>query len=170
MRVLPLLLLAAACAPAFQVEEATIADIHQAMEEGRLNAEELVQSYLDRIEAYDRQGPYLNSIITVSEHALERARELDDAFRATGFTGPLHGIPVIVKDNYDTYDLPTTNGDPRLPRGDSARRRLPGAQAARGGARSSWPSPTWPSSRPAARSPLSSVLPGYSRNPYDPPG
>lgn len=167
MRVLPLLLLAAACSPAFQVEEATIADIHQAMDEGRITAEELVQSYLDRIEAYDRQGPYLNSIITVSEHALGRARELDAAFAEAGFTGPLHGIPVIVKDNYDTRDLPTTNGTlafrGAIPPDDAYQvRRLREAGAiilAKSNLAEFASSGAFT---------LSSVLPGFSRNPYDP--
>ena len=167
MRVLPLLLLAAACAPPFQVEEATIADIHQAMEEGRITAEELVQSYLDRIEAYDRQGPYLNSIITVSELALQRARELDAAFGESGFTGPLHGIPVIVKDNYDTHDLPTTNGTlafrGAIPPDDAYQVRKLREAGAIILAKSNLAE--FASSGAFT---LSSVLPGYSRNPYDP--
>ena len=161
------LVLTAACTPSFQVEEATIADIHQAMEEGRLTAEELVQSYLDRIEAYDRQGPYLNSIITASEHALGRARELDAAFRESGFTGPLHGIPVIVKDNYDTYDLPTTNGTlafrGAIPPDDAfqvRRLREAGAIVLAKSNLAEFAS--------SGAFTLSSVLPGYSRNPYDP--
>ena len=167
MRVIPLLLLVTACAPAFQVEEATIADIHQAMEEGRVTAEELVRSYLDRIEAYDRQGPYLNSIITVSEHALERARELDAAFAESGFTGPLHGIPVIVKDNYDTYDLPTTNGTlafrGAIPPDDAYQVRKLREAGAIVLAKSNLAE--FASSGAFT---LSSVLPGFSRNPYDP--
>ena len=168
MRVLPLLLLvAAACAPAFQVEEATIADIHQAMEEGRITAEELVQGYLDRIEAYDRQGPYLNSIITVSEYALGRARELDAAFGESGFTGPLHGIPVIVKDNYDTHDLPTTNGTlafrGAIPPDDAYQVRKLREAGAIILAKSNLAE--FASSGAFT---LSSVLPGFSRNPYDP--
>ena len=167
MRVLPLLLLALACTPSFHVEEATIADIHQAMEEGRLTAEELVQSYLDRIEAYDRQGPYLNSIITVSEHALGRARELDAAFLESGFTGPLHGIPVIVKDNYDTHDLPTTNGTlafrGAIPPDDAYQVRKLREAGAIVLAKSNLAE--FASSGAFT---LSSVLPGYSRNPYDP--
>ena len=163
----PLLALAAACAPAFQVEEATIADIHRAMEEGRLTAEELVRSYLDRIDAYDKRGPYLNSIITVSEHALERARELDAAFAESGFTGPLHGIPVIVKDNYDTRDLPTTNGTlafrGAIPPDDAYQVRKLREAGAIILAKSNLAE--FASSGAFT---LSSVLPGYSRNPYDP--
>ena len=166
-RFLPLALVAAACSPAFQVEEATIADIHQAMQEGRITAEELVRSYLDRIEAYDHQGPYLNSIITVSEHALERARELDAAFAESGFTGPLHGIPVIVKDNYDTHDLPTTNGTlafrGAIPPDDAYQVRKLREAGAIILAKSNLAE--FASSGAFT---LSSVLPGYSRNPYDP--
>ena len=165
--VLVFVLLAAACWPAFQVEEATIADIHQAMEEGRVTAEELVRSYLDRIEAYDQRGPYLNSIITVSGHALERARELDAAFEESGFTGPLHGIPVIVKDNYDTHDLPTTNGTlafrGAIPPDDAYQVRKLREAGAIILAKSNLAE--FASSGAFT---LSSVLPGYSRNPYDP--
>ncbi len=165
--ILLFLLPALACTPSFQVEEATIADIHQAMEEGRVTAEELVRSYLDRIEAYDRQGPYLNSIITVSEHALERARELDAAFAESGFTGPLHGIPVIVKDNYDTHDLPTTNGTlafrGAIPPDDAYQVRKLREAGAIILAKSNLAE--FASSGAFT---LSSVLPGFSRNPYDP--
>ncbi len=165
---LPLLALVLACAPSFQVDEATIADIHQAMEEGRLTAEELVQNYLDRIEAYDRQGPYLNSIITVSEHALGRARQLDAVFQESGsFTGPLHGIPVIVKDNYDTRDLPTTNGTlafrGAIPPDDAYQVRKLREAGAIVLAKSNLAE--FASSGAFT---LSSVLPGFSRNPYDP--
>ncbi|MDQ3607042.1 MAG: amidase family protein, partial [Gemmatimonadota bacterium] len=98
-------------ASGFRVDEATIAGIHQEMRAGRLTARALVQHYLDRIEAYDRQGPALNSLILVNPDAVAVADSLDALFRRTGeLTGPLHGIPVIVKDNYDTFDLPTTAG------------------------------------------------------------
>jgi amidase len=95
----------------FDVVEASISEIHDAMRAGTLTSRELVQLYLDRIEAYDKQGPALNAIITVNPNALARAEELDRAFAAdSGMVGPLHGIPVIVKDNYDTGDLPTSAG------------------------------------------------------------
>ena len=84
---------AAACAPEFTVEEATIAEIHAAMENGRLTSEALVRAYLDRIDAYDKQGPSINSLITISDVALERARELDATFATSGFVGPLHASP-----------------------------------------------------------------------------
>lgn len=97
-------------APGFGVEEATIADAHREMRAGRLTARGLVERYLERIEAYDRRGPALNALITVNPDALRTADSLDALFVRSGPVGPLHGIPVIVKDNYDTRDLPTTAG------------------------------------------------------------
>jgi len=98
----------------FNVEEATIAEIHEAMKTGRLTARQLVELYLERIEAHDKQGPALNAIVMVNPAALARADELDAALEGSGFVGPLHGIPVIVKDNYDTTELPTTAGSKSL--------------------------------------------------------
>jgi Asp-tRNA(Asn)/Glu-tRNA(Gln) amidotransferase A subunit family amidase len=95
----------------FELMEATIADIHDAYRNGQLTCRELVQQYLDRIAAYDKQGPALTAIITVNPRALEVADELDRQYRQSGLTGPLHGIPVILKDNYDTFDMPTTGGN-----------------------------------------------------------
>jgi amidase len=95
---------------AFQVVETTIDDIHAAFKSGRLTARQLVQAYLDRIAAYDKQGPTINSIITLNQHALEDADRLDAAFRTSGQGGPLHGIPVLVKDEIDTAGMPTTLG------------------------------------------------------------
>jgi Asp-tRNA(Asn)/Glu-tRNA(Gln) amidotransferase A subunit family amidase len=94
----------------FDVVEASIADIHRAMQAGELTARLLVQFYIDRIEAYDKQDPAINAIIVINPNALARADALDRAFVESGMVGPLHGIPMIVKDNYDTHDLPTTAG------------------------------------------------------------
>src|SRR5882672_4203286 len=82
----------------FQVVEASVADIHAAFAKGTLTARALTQQYLDRIEAYDKRGPVLNSIITINPRALEDADKLDGQFKRTGLVGPLHGIPVLVKD------------------------------------------------------------------------
>jgi amidase len=93
------------------VEETTIAQLHAAYLSGETTARAVTQAYIDRILAYDKRGPYLNSIITLNDQALATADKLDIALKATGkLTGPLHGIPVIVKDNLDTLDLPTTSG------------------------------------------------------------
>jgi amidase len=94
----------------FELMEASISDIHRAMKSGRVSCRSLVRQYLDRIAAYDQQGPALNAILHVNPRALQDADELDKKFRKSGFVGPLHGIPVVLKDNYDTADLPTTAG------------------------------------------------------------
>jgi Asp-tRNA(Asn)/Glu-tRNA(Gln) amidotransferase A subunit family amidase len=95
----------------FELMEATIADIHDAYAKGELTCRELVQQYLDRIAAYDKTGPTLKALITVNPRALDVADELDRQYRRGGLTGALHGIPVILKDNYDTFDMPTTGGN-----------------------------------------------------------
>ena len=112
-------LFAAGCADrgsrAGAVEEITIREAHAAMLEGLLTARRLVEEYHRRIEAYDKGGPSFNAIVRLNPGALVRADSLDAHVRATGrLTGPLHGIPVIVKDNYDTHDMPTTAGSASL--------------------------------------------------------
>ncbi len=92
----------------FQIMETTIDDIHAAFKSGKLNARQLVQSYLNRIAAYDKRGPNINSIITLNDHALEDADRMDVAYKASGPIGPLHGIPILVKDEIDTAGMPTT--------------------------------------------------------------
>jgi len=95
----------------FKLEEATIADIHRALRARSLSCRELVQDYLDRIDAYDRNGPALNSIVTVNQHALAEADKLDALFARVGeFAGPLHGIAVVVKDQVETEGIMTTFG------------------------------------------------------------
>ena len=106
------LLLFAGSLPAaeFNLETATLADIQAAMDAGALTSEKLVSLYLARIEAYDKAGPRINSIITLNPRALEIARELDAERRAKGPRSPLHGVPVVYKDLFDTKDLPTSSG------------------------------------------------------------
>jgi len=94
----------------FQIMETTIDDVHAAYKSGKLTAHQLVQGYLDRISAYDQQGPRINSIITLNPKALEEADELDAQYKNSGFVSPLHGIPVLVKDEIDTAGMPTTLG------------------------------------------------------------
>jgi amidase len=95
---------------AFDIVETTIADIHAAYRSGALKARELVQAYLDRIAAYDKAGPKINSIITINPRALEEADRLDAALSAKGPVGALHGIPVVIKDQADVDGMPTTLG------------------------------------------------------------
>ena len=99
----------------FVLEETTIADIHGAFGAGTLTCRQLVAAYLARIEAYDDDGPALNAIITVNPRALETADEMDARRSADpNGVGPLHCVPVVLKDNYDTADLPTTGGSVTL--------------------------------------------------------
>jgi amidase len=94
----------------FQVVEKTIDDIHASMKSGNLTARQLIQAYLDRVDAFDKKGPAINCIITLNSQALDEADKLDAAYKRSGFVGPLHGIPVLVKDEIDTAGMPTTLG------------------------------------------------------------
>ena len=91
----------------FEIIDTTIAAIQQAYKNGVLTVRDLVQLYLDRIESYDQSGPKINSIITVNPRALDEADRLD---AASSFVGPLHGIPIIMKDQADVSEMPTTMG------------------------------------------------------------
>ncbi|MSO21126.1 MAG: amidase [Acidobacteria bacterium] len=94
----------------FHLQEATIDQIHAAFKARRITCRELVGHYLKRIEAYDQAGPKLNALQTVNRRALDEADRLDAAYRAGGSVGPLHCIPVLVKDQVETSDMPTTYG------------------------------------------------------------
>jgi len=92
----------------FDAFEKTIPELQTAMERGETTSQELVRQYLGRIDAFDRRGPELNAIIYINPGAIEEAEALDREREASGVRGPLHGIPILLKDNYDTYDMPTT--------------------------------------------------------------
>lgn len=167
-----LLLLVACTAPPkkeynFPLIEATIADIHTAMENGEVNAQYLVEGYLKRIEAYDKQGPSINSIIITNPEALNTAKALDSIYAQSGKVGPLHGIPIIIKDNFDYYGLPTSNGTLALkesyPPDDAfqiKKLREAGAIIIAKSNLAEFAS--------SGSFSVSSRLPGYTRNPYDP--
>ncbi|MCW5911417.1 MAG: amidase [Cyclobacteriaceae bacterium] len=120
IRVLPVLLLigVAACSPATEkkapsyqyLEEITIPQLQVGYQKGSFTIEQVVKDYLQRIEDLDKNGPALNSIIYVNPQALETAKALDAELKAGKSRGLLHGIPVIIKDNMDTHDMPTTAG------------------------------------------------------------
>ena len=93
---------------------ATIEDLNAAFDSGQLTSERLIEMSLARIEAYDRAGPELHAMLWLNENALQRARELDEERRRSGPRSPLHGIPVVLKDNVDTGDMPTTGGSALL--------------------------------------------------------
>jgi Asp-tRNA(Asn)/Glu-tRNA(Gln) amidotransferase A subunit family amidase len=94
----------------FHLMETSIADIHQAMRAGTLTCHNLVQQYLDRIHAYDQQGPAINSMLYINPASLEQADALDQDFRRTHKLRPFGCIPIVLKDNFDTADMPTTAG------------------------------------------------------------
>ena len=94
----------------FNVVETTIAEIHAAYLDGRLTARRLVEIYFERIAAYDKAGPAINAVISTNPKALEEADALDAALSQGGLVGPLHGIPLIMKDQADVKDMPTTMG------------------------------------------------------------
>jgi amidase len=99
-----------ATAVELDLADATVADLQKAMDQGTLTAEKLVQLYLARIKAYDDAGPKLNALILVNPKALNEAKALDAERKSKGPRGPMHGIPVILKDNHDTFDMATTGG------------------------------------------------------------
>src|SRR4029079_19555340 len=94
----------------FNIVDATIADIHAAFKAGNLTVRQLVQAYLDRIAAYDKKGPAINALISLNPAALEEADRLDAADKSSRFVGPLHGIPLVMKDQADVAGMPTTLG------------------------------------------------------------
>ncbi len=94
----------------FDIIDATIADIHAAYAAGTLTARKLVETYLDRIEKFDKGGPNINSVISTNPEALAQADALDAAFAKSGPVGPLHGIPLAMKDQGDVKEMPTTMG------------------------------------------------------------
>ena len=154
-------------ATSFPVEETSIGALHAAYLSGRATALSVCQAHLDRIAAYDRRGPALGAIIVNNPNALADAAALDAALASTGkLIGPLHGIPVLVKDNYDVAGLQTTGGSAALlgwiPEADAtviARIRAAGGVILAKTTMSEW-----------ARGGLdniNSVLPGFARNPYN---
>ena len=95
----------------FRLQEATIAQIHAAFAAGAMTCAQLTQLYLNRIDAYNVRGPALRAIITVNPNAIQTAMEMDRRYKASpSSAGPLHCIPTILKDNFDTVDMPTTGG------------------------------------------------------------
>ena len=123
---LPLLVLVSSCflsppvfpqttaSPALDVLEASIPELQDALESGAITSVDLVDQYLARIAAYDQQGPALNSIVRVNPQAREQASALDTERRRQGPRSQLHGIPILVKDNYNTADMPTTSSSVAL--------------------------------------------------------
>jgi len=109
--VLALALLAAPLgAKTLDLTTATVPELEVALNSGALTSEKLVELYLARIAAYDKQGPVINAVITLNPKALDEARALDAERKVKGPRSPIHGIPIVLKDNYNTFDLQTTGG------------------------------------------------------------
>jgi Asp-tRNA(Asn)/Glu-tRNA(Gln) amidotransferase A subunit family amidase len=157
----------AAQAPArFTLEETTIAQIEGALRARTITCRALVEQYLARIDAYDKNGPSLNAIVAVNPRALTIADDLDRRLAASGPVGPLHCVPALAKDNFETADMPTTAGSLSLKGMMTGRdafvvKRLRDAGVVFIGKSNM---------AEFAFSPIetvNSILPGYTRNPYD---
>ncbi len=149
----------------FRVEETTIAEIRVAMVAGRLTCRALVERYLARIAAYDKAGPAINSLVALNPEALSVADSLDARFRAGGLSGPLHCVPMIIKDNFETVDLPVTAGSLALAGYVSARDAFQVRKVRAAGAIVLAKA----NMAEFAFTPyetVSSILPGYTKNPF----
>jgi amidase len=149
----------------FRIEETTISAVHAAFKAKTLTCHALVGKYLARIAAYDKQGPAINALVTLNPNALAIADSLDRRFAKEGLTGPLHCVPMIVKDNFETKDLQTTAGSLALkgwiPRQDAtmvARIREAGAIVLAKSNMAEWAFSPYET--------VNSILPGYTKNPY----
>lgn len=159
--------LAGSIEPRFPVEEASVASIEAAYLAGKATAVEVVQASLDRIAAYDKQGPLINSFVNLNPKALEEAAALDAQLKATGKpVGPLHGIPVVVKDNIDAVGMPMTSGFQGwknwIPASDAtlvARIKAAGGIVIGKASLSEFTN--------GGGDNINSVLPGFARNPYN---
>jgi len=160
-----LALLAALQTSSFEVREATIADIHNALRARRITCVELVRRYLDRIDAYDKKGPAINAIVTVNRQALDDAKAIDVEIGRSGITKPLQCIPVAVKDNFETIGLPTTAGSLSLAGWMSSRDAFQVRRIREAGAiviaKTNMAEFAW-----SPVETVGSMLPGYTRNPY----
>ncbi|HXD22437.1 MAG TPA: amidase family protein [Gemmatimonadaceae bacterium] len=161
----PALLAAQQPAPGFKIEETTIAAVHAAFKARTLTCHKLVAAYLARIAKYDKQGPAINALVTINPDALAVADSLDKRYKAEGPVGPLHCIPMVVKDNYETKDLQTTAGSLALkgwiPLQDATfvtRIRAAGAIVLAKSNMAEWAFSPYET--------VSAILPGYSKNPY----
>ncbi len=167
---LPVLLLlvampSAQTPPPFEVQEATIAGIHAAMRAGRITCRGLVEQYLRRIDTYDKNGPAINAIILTNPDAVKQADELGRRFAQSGPVGPLHCVPMIVKDNFETIGLQSANGSLALAGFVSDKDAFQVKRVKDAGAiviaksnMAEWAFTPYET--------LSSILPGYTKNPY----
>ena len=147
---------------AFSINEATVAQVHAAFKAKTLTCRGLVQRYLNRIDSVDKRGPAYNAIVLTNPKALEVADSLDRRYAREGLTGPLHCVPMIVKDNFETNDLQTTAGSLALrgwiPKRDAtqvAKIRAAGAIVLAKSNMAEWAFTPYET--------VSSILPGYTK-------
>jgi Asp-tRNA(Asn)/Glu-tRNA(Gln) amidotransferase A subunit family amidase len=148
-----------------QVDELTIAQIHSALKAGRLTCRGLVGAYLRRIDAYDKKGPAINAIVVINPAARDEADTLDRRFASGGLVGPLHCVPAIVKDNFETIGLQSAAGSLGLKGFVSTRDAFQVKRLKEAGAivlaksnMAEWAFTPYET--------VSSILPGYTKNPY----
>ncbi len=173
--ILILLTLFIACQPKskyrqLDLEEIGIADLRDGYDSGEFTVADVTGAYLQRIEAIDKNGPGLNSMIHINPNAMDKARKLDEELKAGNKRGPLHGIPVVLKDNVDTHDMPTTAGarvmKGSMPHDDAfiAKKLREGGALILGKANLS----EWANFHSSFSSSGWSGLGGQTNNPYDP--
>ena len=151
--------------PPFRVDETTIAGIHDALKSGRVTCRALVDMYLRRIQAYDKNGPALNAIVGINPDAQRQADDLDRRYAQSGPVGPLHCVPTIVKDNFETIGLQSAAGSLSLRGFISNKDAFQVKRIKEAGAIVLAKS----NMAEFAFSPyetVNSLLPGYTRNPY----
>src|SRR5207247_11915 len=152
--------------PADTIDKISIAQIRDAFRARTLTCRALVEHYIRRIDAYDKAGPAINAIVLVNPDAVRVADDLDRRFAGGGPVGPLHRVPVIVKDNYETVDLPTTAGSLSLQGMKTGRDAFVVKRLRAAGAlvlaKSNMAEFAF-----SQYETVSSILPGYTRNPYD---
>jgi Asp-tRNA(Asn)/Glu-tRNA(Gln) amidotransferase A subunit family amidase len=151
--------------PPFRLDETTIAGIHEAFKSGRLTCRSLVDTYLRRIHSYDKNGPALNAIVVINPDLQKQAEELDRRYAQSGPVGPLHCVPTIVKDNFETIGLQSAAGSLSLRGFVSNKDAFQVKRIKDAGALVLAKS----NMAEFAFSPyetVNSILPGYTRNPY----
>jgi amidase len=149
----------------FRVEEATIAQVEDALRSGRVTCRSLVEQSLRRIETYDKNGPAINAIVLTNPEALKVADDLDRRAAQGAFTGPLHCVPMIVKDNFETIGLQSADGSLALAGYVSDKDAFLVRKVKEAGAivlaksnMAEWAFTPYET--------VSSILPGYTKNPY----
>ena len=151
--------------PPFRVDETTIAAVHDAFKSGRLTCRALIDTYLRRIYAYDKNGPALNAIVVTNPEAQKQAEELDRRYAQSGPVGPLHCVPTIVKDNFETIGLQSAAGSLSL-RGFISNKDAFQVKRIKDAGAIVLAKSNMAEFAFSPYETVNSILPGYTRNPY----